>query len=91
MFGNSSSPQINLFKGFQQHCELIDREKYGIAMQNYAVSSLLHFATGDLEVKESKPRDDYWNMLELVVVILGAVSSRRAQFVTLVGHVCSTR
>jgi hypothetical protein len=84
--GATSSPEVPLFKRFQQYWEFIDRDRYESGMADDTVSksvqdirdSIIVFANRYLA--ESQPRDDYREFLELVVIFLGSVPARGIRF-----------
>ncbi|KAK2708513.1 hypothetical protein QYM36_014199, partial [Artemia franciscana] len=74
--GSTSSPEVPLFKRFQDYWRFIDTDKYetGIAADDVArlvddiKQSTIDFANKHLE--QSQPRDDYKEFLELVLIFL---------------------
>ncbi|KAK2703548.1 hypothetical protein QYM36_018015 [Artemia franciscana] len=87
--GSTSSPEVPLFKRFQDYWRFIDTDKYetGIAADDVArlvddiKQSTIDFANKHLE--QNQPRDDYKEFLELVLIFLGATPARgmfKAQF-----------
>ncbi|KAK2705764.1 hypothetical protein QYM36_015958 [Artemia franciscana] len=80
--GSTSSPEVPLFKRFQDYWRFIDTDKYetGIAADDVARlvddirQSTIDFANKHLE--QSQPRDDYKEFLELVLIFLGAIPPR---------------
>ncbi|KAK2708416.1 hypothetical protein QYM36_014133, partial [Artemia franciscana] len=86
--GSTSSPEVPLFKGFQDYWRFIDTDKYetGIAADDVArlvddiKQSIIDFANKHLE--QSQPRDDYKEFLELVLIFLGATPARGVRFMS---------
>ncbi|KAK2704352.1 hypothetical protein QYM36_016666 [Artemia franciscana] len=84
--GSTSAPQVPMFTCFQQYWMFIDRSRFKTGISSYAVStsvqdikdSTTEFAKGYL--RESQPRDDYREFLELVIIFLGLVPEREIQF-----------
>jgi len=74
--GATSSPEVPLFRRFQQFWEFVDQSKYESGMADDTVSrsvqdisdSTIQFANRYLA--ESQPRDDHRELLELVVILL---------------------
>ncbi|KAK2710529.1 hypothetical protein QYM36_011904 [Artemia franciscana] len=86
--GSTSSPEVPLFKRFQDYWRFIDTDKYetGIAADDVArlvddiKQSTIDFANKHLE--QSQPRDDYKEFLELVLIFLGATPARAVRFMS---------
>lgn len=86
--GSTSSPEVPLFKRFQDYWRFIDTDKYetGIAADDVArlvddiKQSTIDFANKHLE--QSQPRDDYKEFLELVLIFLGATPARGVRFMS---------
>jgi hypothetical protein len=84
--GATSSPEVPLFKRFQEYWGFIDTAKFepGIAYDHVAClvevvrENTIEFANKHL--KQSLPRDDYKEFLELVIVFLGAAPARGVRF-----------
>ena len=82
----SSGPEIKLFKRFQEHWHLIDRDRHQPASTDHYTeglvascrSEILEFARLQLEVQH--PRDDYREFLELSIIYLGQVPARGIHF-----------
>ena len=78
-FGKSSSPNVVLFKRFQQKWTFIDRPYYQPGPTDEHLkkhilpvpADILSFANAELCVKQ--PRDDYRELLELTIIFLGKV------------------
>ncbi|KAK2720673.1 hypothetical protein QYM36_004529 [Artemia franciscana] len=86
--GSTSSPEVPLFKRFQDYWRFIDTDKYetGIAADDVVrlvddiKQSTIDFANKHLE--QSQPRDDYKEFLELVLIFLGATPARGVRFMS---------
>ncbi|KAK2705869.1 hypothetical protein QYM36_016024 [Artemia franciscana] len=86
--GSTSSPEVPLFKRFQDYWRFIDTDKYEtrIAADDLArlvddiKQSTIDFANKHLE--QSQPRDDYKEFLELVLIFLGATPAKGVRFMS---------
>ena len=86
MLGDSSGPEITLFKRFQQQWQFIDRDKFQPASTDPYVESLVSNWRGDIvqfstvQLELHQPRDDYREFLELSLIYLGSIPSRGLHF-----------
>ena len=86
--GATSSPEVQLFKRFQEYWGFIDTAKFepGIADDHVAGlvedvrESTIEFANKHL--KQRLPRDDNKEFLELVIVFVGAAPTRGVRFMS---------
>jgi len=86
--GSSFSPEVPLFKRFQEHWTSVDTNEYEPGIVNSDVASLvedirqsiIHYANTYLEQK--LPKDDYKEFLELVIVFLGSAPARGVSFMS---------
>jgi hypothetical protein len=84
--GPSSGPNITLFQRFQSFWPNIEVNSYksGIADQSVHmalqgdIAEMIQFATNQLQ--NVQPRDDYMELLELVIIFLGGVPPRGVHF-----------
>lgn len=82
--GPTSGPDVKIFKRFQKHWEYIDRAscKSVLATDSALVvdvkDDIIDFAVKHLE--NYQPRDDYRELLELVIIFLGGSPSRGVHF-----------
>lgn len=83
-----SSPEVPLFKRFREYWRFIDTTQYesGIAADDVAIlvedikQSSIDYANKQLEHRH--PRDDYKELLELVIVFLGIAPARGVRFMS---------
>ena len=89
-FSLSSSPDISQFKRFQSTWKLIDRMKFDSMMANDLESSITSvFSTCKKQVisfcsnklQSAQPRDDYRELLELTITVLGGCPPRGFKFI----------
>ena len=89
----SSSPEVPLFKRFQEYWGCIDKEKFeaGLKEDNIKIllqdikDEILEFATrqespSKTSVSAPGPRDDYLEFIELVIIFLGGIPVRGIRF-----------
>lgn len=84
--GASSGPDILIFKRFQKHWKLVDTTKY----QTYRTDDVTVSALADIaddritfaknQLQEFQPRDDYKELLNLVIVFLDGVPPKEISF-----------
>ena len=85
--GSTSAPQVPIFTRYQQYWMFVDQSRFETGMSSDAVStsvqdikeSTTEFAKGYL--RESQPRDDYREFLELVIIFLDSVPERGIRFI----------
>lgn len=86
-----STPEIALFKDFQEYGSFIDRDKYETGISCDDVANLvedkkqetINYANKYLEVqRETKLRGDYKEFLELVIIFHGVVPERGVRFMS---------
>lgn len=88
--GPSAGPNISLFKRFRENWDNIDTLKFESSVHdkdtseimskwNNATQEVLNFATNALT--ELQPRDDYKELLELVIIFLGGRPVRGVRFI----------
>ena len=75
----SRSPDITIFQQFKEFWPFVDTSNYqtteeAIRQQMWATDSL-NFCQAQLRLQH--PRDDYWELLELIVIFLGGVPHGR--------------
>ena len=83
---SSSSPNIQLFKRFKENREFIDQAKYEDASTDEVAASsvediqeeMIKFIEGVLTT-ETQPRDDYRELMELNMLLLGRSPSRETR------------
>lgn len=76
---DATSPHLELFKGFKRHWSTIDQKRFSTACDEPTFSSALNrnkkairdFAFGQLTLQH--PRDDYKELLELVLIFVGEI------------------
>lgn len=82
--GPTSGPDVQIFKRFQKHWEYIDRANFKSAMTNDGdliadiKDDTIEFAIEQLE--SFQPRDDYRELLELIIIFLGGDPPRGTRF-----------
>ena len=84
---SSSSPNIQLFKRFKENRDFIDQAKYEDASTDEVAASgvediqeeMIKFIEGVLTT-ETQPRDDYRELMELTMLLLGRSPSRGTRF-----------
>ena len=84
--GTSTGHDVLLFKRFRDHWKFIQSDKFQVASSDPLVESLVAPHRSDIlefahrHLATAQPRDDYREFLELSVVFLGGVPSRRTRF-----------
>jgi len=86
MLGESTGPEITLFKRFQEQWQFIERDNFQPASSDLYTedmvsrwrNDIVQFATEQLEIQQ--PRDDYREFLELSLIYLGSSPSRGIHF-----------
>lgn len=80
--GPTSGPDVQIFKRFQKYWEYIDRENFKSTedcdISENIKTDTINFAVKHLEFFQ--PRDDYRELLELVIVFLGGIPPRGVHF-----------
>jgi len=86
---SSSSPDVPLFKRFQGYWEFIDRDKFETGLIDDKIKDLLYDIKDEIlkyAIKQetlltpSKPRDDYLEFIELIIIFLGGIPIRGIRF-----------
>ena len=85
--GSAFAPQVPIFTRYQQYWMFVDQSRFEKGMSSDAVSksvqdiedSTTEFAKGYF--RESQPRDDYREFLELVIIFLDSVPERGIRFI----------
>ena len=81
--GATASAEVPLFKRFQEYWGFIDTAKYEPGIADDHVAGLVEDvreSTIEFANKQSMPRDDFKEFLELVIVFLGAAPARGVHF-----------
>jgi hypothetical protein len=80
-FGSTTGPQPDIFKRFQNAWAKLNKKQYDSGIINEIVkrhlpSEVIANITADCNTKltESQPRDDYKELLQLVLVFVGAMN-----------------
>ncbi|KAI5714347.1 hypothetical protein M8J76_015698 [Diaphorina citri] len=88
--GSTTGPHPDLFKKFEKAWPNIDKTKYDLGISNknvekHITSQFITDITADFKSKlaEFQPRDDYKELLELVLVFIGTLDGREVGFKTL--------
>ncbi|KAK2702410.1 hypothetical protein QYM36_018980 [Artemia franciscana] len=84
---STSTPQVPIFTRFQKYWMFFTQSRFATGMSSDAVStsvqgikdSTTKFAEGHL--RESQPRDDYREFLELVIIFLRTVTEKGIRFI----------
>ena len=86
--GTSSGHDVDLFKRFQKHWELIDKEKFEDTSTDEYVAKAIANVKNDIslfifaQLQNNQPRDNYHEILELALVLLGKVPLRGIRFMS---------
>lgn len=84
--GASTGPEILPFKRFQEHWQFVDQEKFQPASTDPSVEVLVSSSRADIlefandQLKNSQPRDDYLEFVELSIIFIGGVPARGIHF-----------
>lgn len=81
--GPSKGPEISMFKTFASTWNSLDKSKFKPGFDRYNIApeisaDLLLFCMQQLEI--SQPRDDYKELLELSVIVLGGMPNLQVKF-----------
>ncbi|KAG0721988.1 hypothetical protein GWK47_045317 [Chionoecetes opilio] len=81
----SSGPQILLFTRFQDKWDLIDQDQHEIMPDDHLTEAIRDsrnnlIAGLKLHLSQFQPRDDYCELLELSVIVLGEMPARGIRF-----------
>ncbi|KAG0725627.1 hypothetical protein GWK47_038257 [Chionoecetes opilio] len=81
----SSGPQITLFTRFQDKWDLIDQDQHEIMPDDHLTEAIRDsrdnlIAGLKLHLSQFQPRDDYRELLELSVIVLGGMPARGIRF-----------
>lgn len=86
-FGSTTGPQPDIFKRFQNAWAKLNKKQYDTGISNEIVkkhlpSEVIANITADFNTKltESQPRDDYKELLQLVLVFVGALNGTEVEF-----------
>lgn len=84
--GPSKSPDIAIFKRFQAHWPYIDQSSYQTALSDEQTAGIVDdvshrvIAFAENQLENFQPRDDYRELLELIIVFLGGVPRKGISF-----------
>ena len=84
--GPSKAPEVIIFKRFQGQWSYIDQERFSDAFSNDFASTELAdirnevIALCEQQLQEHQPRDDYRELLKLMIIFLGRKPTEKAKF-----------